>query len=57
MFKSGYQTNIGKVPMEPTWSWFGAFYKELVGTCDLRTLGSPLVSLNHIYFKEALCFK
>jgi len=29
----------------------------LVGTCDLWTLWSPLVSLNRIYFEEAFCFK
>jgi hypothetical protein len=28
-----------------------------MGTRDLPTLWSPLVSLNRIYFKEALCFK
>jgi hypothetical protein len=33
------------------------FYMQLVGTHDLWTLWSPSVSLNHIYFEEALCFK
>jgi hypothetical protein len=31
--------------------------RQLVGTCDLWTLWNPPVSLNHIYFKEAFCFK
>ncbi len=29
----------------------------LVGTRDLRTLWSPSISLNSIYFEETLCFK
>jgi uncharacterized integral membrane protein len=33
------------------------YHQQLEGTRDLRTLWSPPVSLNHIYFKETFCFK
>jgi hypothetical protein len=38
-------------------SFHESFCVKLVGTCDLRTLWSPLVSLNCIYFEETFCFK
>jgi hypothetical protein len=37
--------------------WIWSIIYILVGTRDLRTLWSPPVSLNRIYFEEALCFK
>jgi hypothetical protein len=44
MFKSGYQTNMGEVPMEPTWSWFGAFYKALSWSFgDLKNYAQTLM--------------
>jgi hypothetical protein len=49
MFRSGYQTNMGKVPMEPTWSWFGAFYyKELSWSFEeLKNYAQTLQEVPH----------